>query len=419
MQSFGFPSYITGINRVPFNPAHPYKLFIDINSCFATVEQQYNPKLRGKPIAIAAYTGPSGCIIAPSIEAKKIGIKTGMRVKDAYDICPKIIVMEPDAPKYRVVHRKIREVLETYTPKIVPKSIDEFAIDIEKTPAQRKGSITTAKSIKQDIRNRVGEWITVSIGIAPNIFLAKTASDLEKPDGLQIINAENHRKIFAQMELTDLKGIKSGNASRLATKQIFTVLDLYTANVETLKSAFGSIAGYYWHLRIRGWEIDNNEPETKKSMGNSYAIPRGVSKKENLAPTLYRLTEKTASRLRKEGYKAKGFSLIISYKDGTCWKDYKVAAKYMDETRTIYKILYRLLNKCPHERPIRILAETCFYLQKTSKKQLELFSDTQRQERLLRAVDKINAKFGDFTLTWAEMLKAKEAAPDRIGFGKG
>ena len=434
MNSFGYSSgtlrsqnnppinstQITGIKKIPFNKSKPYKLFIDINSCFATVEQQYNPKLRGKPIAIAAYTGPSGCVIAPSIEAKTYGIKTGMRVYEAQQKYPKLIIMEPDPPKYRKTHQQIKKILNTHTPKVIPKSIDEFVIDIEKTPAQRKGTVQTAKSIKQDIKEQVGEWITVSIGIGPNIFLSKMASELEKPDGLQIINYKNHIQVYSKLKLTDLKGIKSGNASRLAAKNIFTVLDLYNANIETLCSAFKSISGYYWHLRIRGHEIDNTPPKSKKSMGNSYAIPGKIKEKEELAPILYKLVEKTAVRLRKEGYQARGFGLSIKYRDGTSWKDHKTTEKYTNNTQEIYKIFYRLLKKCPHKKPVRILAEACFHLTKSDNKQLKLFDplENKRKSKLQKTVDKINKKFGDFTIKSGEILKAKDAAPDRIGFGK-
>lgn len=419
MDSFGFPSYITGLKEVPFNKENPYKLFIDINSCFATIEQQHNPKLRDRPIAIAAYTGPSGCIIAPSIEAKRLGIRTGMRVYEAKKIYPKIIVMEPDAPKYRKTHKKIKKLLNSYTPNVIPKSIDEFVIDIEKTPAQREGSIQTALNIKENIKDKIGEWITVSIGISTNIFLSKTASDLEKPDGLQIINYENHLKVFSNLKLTDLKGIKSGNASRLATQSIFSVLDLYKANIETLCTAFNSIAGYYWHLRIKGYEIDNNSSEKKKSIGNSYAVPGSIKQINKLAPILYKLVEKTTSRMRKNSYKARGFGLNLKYRDGTFWKTHKVIEKHIDGTQEIYKIFLRLLKNCPKEKPVRIIAETCFYLVQSNKKQLGLFNCEEKKEKdkLQKTIDEINEKFGDLTIKPGEILKAEDAAPDRIGFG--
>jgi DNA polymerase-4 len=419
---------LTGVKSLPFNPAIPYKLFIDINSCFATVEQQYNPSLRGKPLAIAAYAGPTGTIIASSIEAKKLGIKTGMRVNEAQKIFPKLIVMEPDPPKYRTVHKNLQKVLYAYTPLVTPHSIDEFSIDIEKTPAQKVGAIQTALQIKQDIKAKVGDWITVSIGIAPNIFLAKTASNLQKPDGLKTIDSTNFLEIFKGLSLTELCGIKSGNASRLATQGIFTVLSFYQANIKTLCTAFNSIEGYYWHLKIHGWDLENScintfaKGEKKKSFGNSFAVPGKIFKKSDLAPILYKLVEKTAIRLRREGYKAKKFSLNILYRDGTHWKGHKVLDKYVDGTAEIYKVLFRLLAKCPQEKPVRILAESCFDVAQTGEKQLDLFESLEtgsKKEGLGEAIDAINQKYGDMTVASAELLKVKTFAPDRIGFGRG
>ncbi len=427
MPIFGFPSgginRVTGTKKLPFNQTEPYKLFIDINSCFATIEQQYNPKLRGKPIAIAAYTGPTGCVIAASVEAKKLGIKTGFRVKEAQKICPNIIIMEPNPFRYRAVHKKLKELLYTYTPKIIPKSIDEFCIDIEKTPAEKVGAVKTALAIKRDIKTKVGDWITVSIGIGPNEFLAKTASNLEKPDGLRVIDKSNFQQVFSKLKLTDLCGIKSANASRLAAKKIFTVLNFYNANIKELCTAFGSIDGYYWHMRIHGWDMaTSSQPqEIKKSFGNSFALPGKLQKKEDLAPVLYELVEKTATRLRREGYKAKSFSLNINYRDGTLWKDHKNTGKYTDETAEIYRLMFKLLAKCPHEKPIRVLAETCFKVAKTSQKQLGLFESTstaEKRDALYDAIDKINLKHGDMTIKPAELLKAKNFAKDRIAFGK-
>ncbi len=322
------------------------------------MEQQYNPSLRGRPLAIAAYTGPTGTIIASSIEAKKLGIKTGMRVNEAKKIAPKIAILPPDPPKYRTVHKNLKTVLTTYTPLVTPHSIDEFCIDIAKTPSARIGAQETALKIKADIKAKVGDWITVSIGIAPNTFLAKTASNLQKPDGLRTIDSTNFLEVFADLNLTDLCGIKSGNASRLATGGIFTVLDFYHATIQKLCRAFGSIEGYYWHLKIHGWDLENSalsgfskdgagslrkgilEPK-KKSFGNSFAIPGKMTKKSDLAPVLYKLVEKTAIRLRREGYKAKKFSLNILYRDGTRWKDHKSLDKYVDGTLEIYRILFK------------------------------------------------------------------------------
>src|SRR3989344_9426821 len=172
-----------------FNSKSSTILHIDLNSCFATIEQQANPHLRGKPIAVAAYTTANGCILAPSIEAKKYGVRTGMRVKDGKILCPSLIILASDPWKYRNVHLALRKLLSQYTSDLYPKSIDEFVLNLEGFPSLVASSMQqVASEIKQRIKTEIGEWLTVSIGIAPNRFLAKLASGLHKPDGLDEIN---------------------------------------------------------------------------------------------------------------------------------------------------------------------------------------------------------------------------------------
>src|SRR3989344_3534104 len=180
------------LTNLYFNPRPSVIMHIDLNSCFATVEQQANPHLRGKPVAVAAYTTPSGCILAPSIEAKHYGIKTGMRVKDGKLLYPGLIVLPPDPWKYRSVHLKLRKLISDYTADFNPKSIDEFVLNLEGYPCLVASSMQqVAREIKIRIKKEIGDWLTVSIGISPNRFLAKLASGIHKPDGLDEINKDN------------------------------------------------------------------------------------------------------------------------------------------------------------------------------------------------------------------------------------
>ena len=177
--------------EMQINHNKPTLMHIDLNSCFATVEQQANPLLRGKPVAVAAYTSPAGCILAPSYEAKRLGIKVGMRVRDAKLLCKDLIVMMPDPPKYRDVHLKLRNLFREYSPHVVPKSIDEAVLDFKGTTSFARGLTNIGHEIKQRIRKEIGEWLSVNVGISTNRFLAKLAASLHKPDGLDVITSEN------------------------------------------------------------------------------------------------------------------------------------------------------------------------------------------------------------------------------------
>src|SRR5918999_989148 len=155
----------------------PKIMHVDLNSCFATIEQQANPLLRGKPIVVAAYDSPGGCVVAPSIEAKQYGIKTGMTVRDAKLLYPKVIVRTPDPSKYRYVHLLFRKIFQDYSPDVTPTSIDEAVIDFTDTYALYNRSLMDiGREIKRRFRNEIGEWMVCSIGISTNRFLAKLAA---------------------------------------------------------------------------------------------------------------------------------------------------------------------------------------------------------------------------------------------------
>jgi DNA polymerase-4 len=400
-----------------FNPEKPSVMHIDINSCFATIEQQANPFLRGKPVAIAAFTTGRGCILAASIEAKRLGIKTGMRVMDGKEIYPKLVILPPDPWKYRNVHLKLRKIISDYTSDFAPKSIDEFVLNMKGYPALKTRSLRgLAQEIKQRIKKEIGGWITVSIGIAPNRYLAKIAAGLHKPDGLDEINLENFLGIYSTLKLTDLTGIKQRNAARLASLGIYSVLDFYDAPVWRLKAAFHSITGFYWHTRLSGYEVDDTE-YGRHSFGNSVAIGKNLSKIEDLSPILARLTEKMCSRLRTAGYKANGIHLMVVYKNGSFWHRGRLMYGSCSDSRDFYKAAFRLLLETNSDSPVLNLAVSCFGLSKNKSTQLEFFDDVPKKENLVTAVDDINQKWGDFTVSSARSLGGAKVVMDRIAFG--
>lgn len=399
-----------------FNPKPSTVMHIDLNSCFATIEQQANPHLRGKPVAVAAYTTPSGCIIAPSVEAKKFGIRVGMRVKDGRLIHPGLVVLSPDPNKYRAVHLRLRKIVAGYTNNYNPKSIDEFVLKLEGYPSYKKGILNVAKEIKKRIKQEVGDWITVSVGVAPNRFLAKLGSSLNKPDGLDEINRSNFTDVFKSLELTDFCGIKLRNTARLNSVGIYTPIDFYNATPSQLKAAFNSINAYYWYLRIRGWEIDDVE-FGRRSYGNSYALPRSTGRLEELFPILQKLVEKTGMRLRRAGYKTRGVHISMLFRSGLHWHRGVALSRVVFDSRDIYKEAFRILNFCPYRKPVHSLAVSCFNLTRSKKSQLELFADVEKKRKLTEAVDSINERWGNFVITPARMLWARESVPDRIAFG--
>ncbi len=392
-------------------------MHIDLNSCFATIEQQANPLLRSKPIAVCAYTTPMGCILAPSVEAKRFGVRTGMRVKDGKTLCPGLIILPSDPWKYRNVHLKLRKLISEYTADFVPKSIDEFVLDLDGYLSLLANSMQyVAREIKARIKKEIGEWLTVSTGIAPNRFLAKLASGLHKPEGLDEINKGNFLKIYSGLKLTDLPYIKMRNMLRLNSMGIYTVCDFFWAPLWKLKAAFHSINGYYWYLRLRGWEIDNVTFD-RKSYGNSYALPRPLATPKELSLILSKLVTKMSTRLRFEGYKTRGVYIAVAFRDGNFWHKGVSFEKALFDTRDIYIRAFEILSESPFHKSVRELSVSCFNLIKSKFSQLDIFEDVMRKEKLVNSVDEINKRWGDFVVIPARMLGSQSYVPDRIAFG--
>jgi DNA polymerase-4 len=418
-------------------------MHVDLNSCFASIEQQANPNLRGKPVAVAAYTTGGGCILAASREAKKLGIKTGMRVREGTAIYPALKVLSPDPNKYRFVNRKLVALLRSYSANVEVKSIDEMVVDFRNAPKitnhesritnQEKGrnmipascfilqKVTSrmqaiGAEIKARIKDEIGEWLTVSIGIAPNRFLAKTASELHKPDGLDVITGENIESILGGMELEELCGIKKGNGGRLRICGITTALEFYRSGIKELKYAFRSVVGYHWWLRLHGWEADDRE-FSRKSFGHSYALykPYRPGDRE-LKQILCQLTLKMGRRLRRQGYAAGGIHVACLFPDWSFWHEAHKLPKNLFAGDDLFKSALAVLSRSPNQ-PVRIISVSCYGLVSDKTEQLDLYTDTSRKKSLTQALDSISDRFGEGTVSSGLTLSMERKILDRISFG--
>lgn len=395
-------------------------MHIDLNSCFATVAQQANPLLRNKPLVVAAYATPNGCVLSPSIEAKRYGIKTGMTVRDAHALYSGVLVRTPDPPMVRDVHAKFRKIFNDYSPHVTPKSIDEAIINFEHTLYEQKDLTEVAKEIKLRMRREIGEWISCSIGIGTNRFLAKTGASLHKPDGLDIISHRNLRNIYANLTLLDLCGINQKYQARLNMYGIFTPLQFFDASAEFLKKqVFESVVGYYWFLRLHGWEPDAQEFQ-RKSYGQEYSLQKPTSNLEELCPILMKLCEKMGRRLRASGHAAFGIHVACLYHDYTHWHRGRKLQDELYATVDLYKKALFIFNQQPERKIISKLAVSCYDLVPSASSQMNLF-DTEVQKRKLvsDAMDKINDRYGEFVITPARMMGMDDLVLDRIAFGGG
>lgn len=397
----------------------PRIMFVDLNSCFATVEQQANPLLRNKPIVVAAYDSPGGCIVSPSIEAKAIGIKVGMTVRDARLIDKNVIAKLPDPDKYRDVQNKFNKIFADYTPKVTPKSIDESVLDFSNMPNLKRSLIDIGKEIKARFRLEIGEWMSCSIGIGTNRFLAKLASNLNKPKSLDLIDHHNLLDIYQKVSLTDLNGINTAFQARLNAFGIYTPLDFFRAEIQTLeRQVFKSICGKYWYFRLRGWEIDSVEFD-RKSFGQAYSLGKKTSDKGKLMAILMKLCEKMGRRLRADGYQARGIWLSLLYDDYSYWHKSVSFQTSVFTTQDLFKKAILVFNYQPKFGVIRKISVSCFNLSKNNNNQLKLWQDSQDKENeISKSLDKINDKYGEFSVIWATMMNTNNLAIDRISFGK-
>lgn len=403
-------------SELPFNSAPSTWLHIDINSCFATIEQQANPLWRGKPLVVASYNASYGIALAASREAKLLGIKTGTRIGDAKQICPKLIVVEPDSAKYRFIHKQLEKLLQNYTPWLAPKSIDEFVLDLSLSPDIGKlSSREIAIDIKRRIKSEIGEAITVSIGLAPSRFLAKTAAGIKKPDGLEEINYHNFEAVYKKMPIGDLCGIGFQTEPKLKLYGISTAWDLYSAPLWRSEQIFKSILAYYWYRKLRGWGVEDL-PSTQKSIGHSYVMPKTYSSPYGVLPILAKLVDKVGFRLRRAGFAARGISVGFRFDDHSYWWQSHTFGYTFFDTRDIYKAACALISHLDVHKPIRKIAITCFDLVSLDSLQLELFADTQKKRAIAKAMDEIKNRWGNAAVVPARMIGTANYVPDRIAF---
>jgi DNA polymerase IV len=402
------------------NSNTPMIMHIDLNSCFATIEQQANPLIRHKPVVVAAYDTPSGAVLASSYEAKALGIRPGVKVREAQLLCKDLIVMMPDPEKYFDAHRRFRAVLSSYTDNITPKSVDEFVIDFRGSPAVRSGKnlVEVGHEIKAAIKSALGEYVTVNIGIAPNRFLAKLAAGLHKPDGLDVIDGNNLESAYAQLALQDLPGINERYEVRLNLAGVFTPLQFLNSSQALLKKqVFKGITGYYWYLRLRGHEIDVVN-FSRKSFGQQYALGDKTANRQKLSRLLMKLCEKTGRRLRSSGYIAEGIYLWLSFEDRTYWGKGKDTKADIYSTQDIYLHAERLLHQALIPAQVTNMGVTVYKLKPARPEQLGLFDNTRLDTRsLARAADIVNDKYGEFTIVPATMANMQDVIIKRVAFG--
>jgi DNA polymerase IV len=397
------------------NSELPLVMHVDLNSAFATIEQQSRPLLRGKPVAVVNRRAVNTAVVTASYEAKARGIKVGMRLRDAKLMVPQLIALESDPMKYRFVYRKLLKILSDYSPNSVMKSIDEGVIDFHGVPLDRSLR-DIGLEIKDRLKTEIGVAMRCNVGIGTNRFLAKMGASLHKPDGLDIITSDNLRQVYSSLELTDLTGIANRMQRRLRSVGIDTPLDFLDSSVEALeKVVFKSIVGRQWHQRLRGYEVDDYFSDVKR-VGRQYVLESRDLRRFEITARLHNLCESVGARMRRQGKAARGVYVYARTAAGGYWHACGVRQLPFFSDSAINAQAQALFLACPED--IREIGVHCYELADDQDKQLSLFGDTlARERRVSGAIDAINARFGDRTIHVADTLDTGEFLNPKISFG--
>jgi DNA polymerase-4 len=426
-------------------PAAPHPdrfafLHIDLNSFFASVEQQLHPEYRGKPIAVVPTMADTTCCIAASYEAKAFKVKTGTQVGEAKKMCPGIILVEGDHTEYAKYSKAINDAVELACPVSHNPSIDEMCCQLigreQEPPRARK----IALEIKQSIYKNVGEALRCSIGMAPNRYLAKIASDMQKPDGLIGLLPSQLPRAIAHLDLRDLPGVGARTEVRLNAKGIHTMEQLLALDRTGMHSLFNSVWGdrmYHW---LRGDVTgDDGAPvpnDIQKSLGHSHVMAPEFRSDEGAWAVANKLLHKAAMRLRMEKFYAGSMAVTIRYQltreqaermksrrhtSGIKHSGWGMEAKFHDcqDTLTLLDIMRQIWRQRPQggesQRPF-FVGVTLRELIPENEHQEDLFGDPDNRAQLSATMDKLNLKYGHTTLHFGSMLPARESAPTRIAF---
>ena len=414
---------------------------LDMNSFFASVEQQANPTFRGRPLGVCAYLHEHGCVIAASIEAKRLGMRVGMTVAEARRVCPRAVFVENDPPKYRAVTSRVFSLLHELTDSVEHYSIDEAFLDLTGWYRDAAEAAWALARVRRLIASDVGEWLRCSIGIAPTRFLAKTASDMEKPNGLVVITPETIDDVLSQLELEDVCGIGPRMRRRLERVGIRTLIELKRYPLANLLHLFG-LNGFALWAKVNGIEyekIRTPEMSVPQSIGHSYCVPRRVNTEGRVPAVLVKLIERAGRRLRREGFLSGRLSLAIGVRgrvipSGPFWKPrleeggvyQHVFAEPISDSFSLVHAVIELLQRSWHGEEVSFLAVTLSDFSRPTQQQVFAFKvrdpltggDEGRRERLSRAIDSVRDRYGDDTVIFGAMLGLRDEAPERIGFRK-
>ncbi|MBL7777208.1 MAG: hypothetical protein JNK66_02800 [Chitinophagales bacterium] len=399
-------------------------MFVDMNSFFPSCEQQVNFWLRGRPVGVCVYTGRHGSVIALSKEAKAKGIKPA-RLSEIVPKYPEFVPLETNPARYREFHVKIMKVLQSFCDDVIPKSIDEAILNFSTYRLMHKDLEKVARDIKKKIQQDVGDWFTCSIGLAPNAFLAKLASDIKKPDGLTVISPDTIDGILEKLSLTDLPGISTRMAQRLMIGGIHSPLQIRYSPPDKLRRACKSVLGEYWHYRLNFKEVDIANDEYKSMQAMRQISKAQRDSVETIYDILMALCMQLEKRMMKHELKAHVLGFSCRYETGGGYEDYLHTDTTIQGAVDMQDIILTRIK----QRELELGAENIINTEITRMSvwvtdfagseivQFALFGDSLRKDKLRKTVYSIKEQFGFEKIKLAGELTETPVMKDVIGFG--
>jgi DNA polymerase-4 len=369
-------------------------LLVDFNSYFASCEQQVRPELRGRPVGVVPMLADTTCLIAASYEAKKFGVKTLTNVAEAKAKIPDIALVVARHELYIDMHHRAVKAIDEIAPVRRVLSIDEMVCDL---PAGYK-TVPRAKLLAADIKAHlaasIGECMKVSIGIAPNLFLSKLASDMQKPDGLVVLEEHDVPEKILHLDLRALNGVGKNMEVRLHKHGVRTMADLYAQTPEQLHTIWGGVGGDRFYRKLRGEEVV--EPHNDMgSISHSHVLPPALRDRDSAFAVLNRLTQKAAMRLRKACHTTAHVAVKVKHLNAPSWEcDTQVQAT--QDTRELLHALEQMWARYPLRRKAVPLQVYVVFggLVPDSAQNFALFGEDPTKKRLNDAIDQLNTRFG-------------------------
>src|SRR5438105_2061118 len=372
-------------------------LHVDMDAFYASIEQLDHPEYKGRPVIVGAdpRNGKGrGVVAACSYEARKFGVRSALPIRRAWKLCPEGVYVRPRMKRYVEVSHQVMDVFRRYTDLVEPLSIDEAFLDITGSTALLGAPDKIAQSIKKEIRETTG--LTASIGLAPNKFVAKVASDLKKPDGFVIVAENNIEEFLRELPISRLWGVGPKTEVRLHEMGFRTIGELTSASRESLVRSLGSLGEHLYQLshgRDDRPVVPDWEP---KSCGTETTFDEDTDDRELLLRTILELSDHVAERLRKDEYRARKVTLKLRYSNFSTHTKQHSLDKLIQTGEEIAAVARRLFSQFPLDRKIRLIGVSAGDLHRDGEEpqQLALFAQSSDKEKLSRTVDEIKEKFG-------------------------